>query len=65
MAHASLRAILRTLEGRATVTSLKLNLTPFQTGGRTRQDTNRTIHVPRNDVYVYALDGRFRERLCR
>ena len=36
-----------------------------QTTGRTRQDRDRRIRVPRKDVYVYVLNRRFREVLCR
>jgi len=36
-----------------------------QTTGRTRQDRHHSMVVPRKDVYVYALDKRFRRRLCQ
>ena len=36
-----------------------------QTSGRTRQDREHRIKVPRKDLYVYVLNRRFREVLCR
>ena len=36
-----------------------------QTTGRTRQDKDRRIQVPHKDLYVYVLNRRFREVLCR
>ncbi len=36
-----------------------------RTAGRTRQDREHRLRVPRKDVYVYALERRFRGRLCR
>ena len=36
-----------------------------QTTGRSRQDRDHRIQVPRKDVYVYVLKRRFREVLCR
>lgn len=35
------------------------------TSGRSRQDRAHTFTVPVKDVYVYPLDGRFRQELCR
>jgi hypothetical protein len=35
------------------------------TAGRSRQDRFHALHVPIKDVYVYALDRRFRQELCR
>jgi hypothetical protein len=40
----------------------------IQTGttvGRSRQDRTRSLSVPVKDVYVYPLDRRFRQDLCR
>jgi hypothetical protein len=34
------------------------------TTGRTRQDRDRLIQAPVKDVFLYALEGRFRELLC-
>ena len=36
-----------------------------QTTGRSRQDRDHRIQVPRKDVYIYVLKHRFREVLCR
>lgn len=36
-----------------------------QTSGRSRQDRAHSLHVPVKDVYVYPLDRRFRQELCR
>jgi hypothetical protein len=35
------------------------------TAGRSRQDREHTLAVPVKDVYVYPLDRRFRQELCR
>jgi len=35
------------------------------TAGRSRQDRAHSLRVPVKDVYVYPLDGRFRQELCR
>jgi hypothetical protein len=35
------------------------------TSGRSRQDRVRSLRVPVKDVYVYPLDRRFRQELCR
>jgi hypothetical protein len=35
------------------------------TQGRSRGDREHRLHVPRKAVYVYALSGRARQRLCR
>lgn len=35
-----------------------------QTQGRSRQDRDRTLHVPVKDVYLYPLTEQFREKLC-
>lgn len=35
------------------------------TVGRSRQDRNHALRVPVKDVYVYPLDRRFRQELCR
>ncbi len=35
------------------------------TCGRGRQDRARTARLARKDIYVYALHGQWRERLCR
>lgn len=35
------------------------------TSGRSRQDRAHTLRVPVKDVYMYALDRRFRQELCR
>jgi hypothetical protein len=35
------------------------------TTGRSRQDRSHTLQVPIKDVYVYPLDRRFRQELCR
>jgi hypothetical protein len=33
--------------------------------GRSRQDRGHSLRVPVKDVYVYPLDRRFRQELCR
>jgi hypothetical protein len=35
------------------------------TAGRSRQDRFHALRVPIKDVYVYPLDGRFRQELCQ
>jgi hypothetical protein len=35
-----------------------------QTTGRTRQDRDRTLAVPRKSIWVKPLHPRFREHLC-
>jgi hypothetical protein len=35
------------------------------TAGRSRQDRDHSLSVPVKDVYVYPLDRRFRQELCR
>jgi hypothetical protein len=35
------------------------------TAGRSRQDRFHALRVPIKDVYVYPLDGRFRQQLCQ
>lgn len=35
------------------------------TSGRSRQDCGHSLRVPVKDVYVYPLDRRFRQELCR
>jgi hypothetical protein len=36
-----------------------------ETVGRSRNDRNKTLHVPIKDIYVYPLVKRFREELKR
>jgi hypothetical protein len=35
------------------------------TSGRSRQDRAHALRVPVKDSYVYPLDRRFRQELCR
>ncbi len=35
------------------------------TAGRSRQDRHHSLSVPVKDVYIYPLDRRFRQELCR